>query len=67
MRTGGNILKYVDKFKELECIYYSQDSKIYKGLNVETNKDIVIKTFNKTVYDSVSLSKLKNEFEIAKK
>jgi len=50
-----------------ETIYCSSNSIIYKALNVETNTKVIIKTLNRELYDSKSLSKLKNEYKLLKK
>jgi len=50
-----------------EAIYCSSNSIIYKAFNIETNIEVIIKTLNRELYDSKSLAKLKNEYNLLKK
>jgi len=60
-------IKTKDNLVNFETIYYSSSSIIFKALNVETNEKVVIKSLNREIYDSKSLSKLKHEFGLLKK
>ncbi|MEN6327688.1 MAG: protein kinase, partial [Syntrophomonas sp.] len=55
-----------DKLVNFETIYCSSRSIIYKAFNVKTNERVIIKTLNRELYDSKSLSKLKNEYKLLK-
>jgi hypothetical protein len=44
------------KLVNFETIYCSSNSIIYKAFNTETNTKVIIKTLNRELYDSKSLS-----------
>jgi len=61
------MIKAAENLANFETIYCSSSSIIYKAFNVETNEKVILKTLNRELYDSKSLSKLKNEYELLKK
>ena len=61
------MIKAAENLANFETIYCSSSSIIYKAVNVETNEKVILKTLNRELYDSKSLSKLKNEYELLKK
>ena len=51
-------------YKITETIYNSPNNTVFKASNIEKNETVIIKTLNN---DPISISKMKNEYELLKK
>ncbi|MEA4924476.1 MAG: AAA family ATPase [Syntrophomonadaceae bacterium] len=65
--SGGETINTKDYLANFETIYYSPSSIIFKAVNVATHAQVIVKSLNREIYDSRSLSKLKHEFALLQK
>lgn len=66
-KRGQKMLNIIEKYKVLETIYDSSNRIVFKAFDLESKKNVVIKTIKSNRHDFRSLSKLKNEYKLMHK
>lgn len=59
--------KTEEKYKIIEVIYSSLNNTVFRASNIEKNETVIIKTLNNEFNDPISISKIKNEYQLLKK
>jgi len=61
------MIKREKSYKIIEVIYSSPNNSVFKASNIEKSETVIIKTLNNEFNDPISMSKMKNEYELLKK